>query len=119
MSVFFCFRHENTNKTKPIFFSPSEMIEKAGLNILIILGFLLSLINNQNLVSLKNPRSIEFNTSILVLFFFQFILINIQKNQRTAKTYFRLSILRFCFFFFRGGKKEKQSKSYYRQREEK
>lgn len=46
--------------------------------------FSLSLINNQNLVSLKNPPSIEFNTSIFGVRVpsFQFILINIQKNQR-------------------------------------
>lgn len=49
--------------------------------------FSLSLINNQNLVSLKNPPTIEFNTSISVSLrvrvpSFQFILINIQKNQR-------------------------------------
>lgn len=98
------------------FLSPSCEVIKKQARIFLFSWVLLSLINNQNLVSLKNPRSIEFNTSILVLSSFQFILINIQKNQRTAKTYFRLSILR-CCFFFRGGKKKKQSKSYYRQRE--
>lgn len=75
--------------------------------------FSLSLINNQNLVSLKNPPSIEFNTSISVSLrvrvpSFQFILINIQKNQRRL-----LFSYQFCFFFLEGREK-KQSKSYYR-----
>lgn len=81
--------------------------------------FSLSLINNQNLVSLKNPPSIEFNTSISVSHrvrvpSFQFILINIHKNQR------RLLGYQFSFFLLNllvkaEGREKKQSKSYYRQ----
>lgn len=67
--------------------------------------FSLSLINNQNLVSLKNPPSIEFNTSISVSFrvrvpSFQFILINIQKNQTNATSSRLIFGYQFCFFYF-------------------
>lgn len=95
--------------------------------------FSLSLINNQNLVSLKNPPSIEFNTSISVSFrvrvpSFQFILINIQKNQTNATSSRLIFGYQFCFFYtffccllvsVDVGRETKQSKSYYRQWREK
>lgn len=94
-------------------------------------NILLSLINNQNLVSLKNPRSIEFNIFFPFVFFLRFVSFHfcrLLSNKYPEKSkhkpinfdaddvcaldlFLKIQFL----YFFGGGQNRKQSKSYYRQ----